>query len=69
MGEKITVDDKLKNSIEKMVARKEEGFNEVYSETYNRVYFRARQIMKNEELSTRAHDQTSTRILPRRGFM
>ena len=43
------MDDKLKNSIEKMVARKEEGFNEVYSETYNRVYFRARQIMKNEE--------------------
>lgn len=38
----ITAVQQMKNSEEK-------GFNEVYSKTYNRVYFRARQIMQKEE--------------------
>lgn len=41
--------DDLKLAVEQMKNGKEEGFNAVYSETYNSVYFRARQIMKNEE--------------------
>ena len=47
-GETI-MEDSLKNAIEQMKNGEEKGFNEVYSATYNRVYFRARQIMKKEE--------------------
>lgn len=43
------MEDSLKNAIEQMKNGEEKGFNEVYSATYNRVYFRARQIMKKEE--------------------
>lgn len=43
------MEDTLKKAILLMSEGKEEGFNAVYSETYNRVYFRAKQIMKNEE--------------------
>ncbi|MCR4890966.1 MAG: sigma-70 family RNA polymerase sigma factor [Lachnospiraceae bacterium] len=40
---------KLLSAIKKMKNGEEEGFNQVYSDTYNYVYFRARQIMRNEE--------------------
>lgn len=43
------MEDSLKKAIEQMKNGEEKGFNEVYSATYNRVYFRARQIMKKEE--------------------
>ena len=43
------MDDHLKKAIEQMKNGEEKGFNEVYSATYNRVYFRAKQIMKKEE--------------------
>lgn len=43
------MEDSLKKAIEQMKNGKEKGFNEVYSATYNRVYFRAKQIMKTEE--------------------
>lgn len=39
----------LRRAIEQMRNGEEKGFNDVYSKTYNRVYFRAKQIMKNEE--------------------
>ncbi|MBO5292480.1 MAG: RNA polymerase sigma factor [Lachnospiraceae bacterium] len=39
----------LKRAIKQMRNGEEKGFNDVYSKTYNRVYFRAKQIMKNEE--------------------
>ncbi len=41
--------DYLKKAIEQMKRGEEKGFNTVYSATYNRVYFRAKQIMKKEE--------------------
>lgn len=41
--------DNLKKAIEQMKRGEEKGFNTIYSETYNRVYFRAKQIMKKEE--------------------
>lgn len=43
------MEDNLKQAIEQMKNGVEKGFNEVYSQTYNRVYFRAKQIMKKEE--------------------
>lgn len=43
------MDEKLKAAIRQMQKGEEEGFNAVYSETYNYVYFHAKQIMKNEE--------------------
>lgn len=43
------MEDSLKRAIEQMKNGEEKGFNEVYSATYNRVYFRAKQIMKKEE--------------------
>jgi RNA polymerase sigma factor (sigma-70 family) len=43
------MDDDLKAAIEQMKQGSEQGFNEIYTKTYNRVYFRARQIMKKEE--------------------
>lgn len=43
------MEDSLKKAIEQMKNGEEKGFNEVYSATYNRVYFRAKQIMKKEE--------------------
>lgn len=39
----------LKKAVQLMVEGKEEGFNTVYSATYNRVYFRASQLMKTEQ--------------------
>ena len=43
------MDNRLKDAIQRMKNGEEAGFNEVYSATYNRVYFRAKQIMKKEE--------------------
>lgn len=43
------MDEFLKKAIEQMKRGEEKGFNTVYSATYNRVYFRAKQIMKKEE--------------------
>ncbi|MGN0432498.1 MAG: RNA polymerase sigma factor [Lachnospiraceae bacterium] len=43
------MEDNLKQAIEQMKKGEEKGFNAVYSATYNRVYFRAKQIMKKEE--------------------
>lgn len=43
------MEDYLKKAIEQMKRGDEKGFNTVYSATYNRVYFRAKQIMKKEE--------------------
>lgn len=43
------MDEHLKVAIEKMKNGEEEGFNKVYSETYNRVYFRAKNLLRNEE--------------------
>ena len=43
------MEDNLRKAIEQMKRGEEKGFNTVYSATYNRVYFRARQIMKKEE--------------------
>ena len=43
------MNEKLRDAIEQMKRGEEEGFNAVYSETYNRVYFHAKQIMKSEE--------------------
>ena len=43
------MEDYLRNAIEQMKRGEEKGFNTVYSATYNRVYFRAKQIMKKEE--------------------
>lgn len=43
------MEDNLKRAIEQMKNGEEKGFNEVYSQTYSRVYFRAKQIMKKEE--------------------
>lgn len=39
----------LIDAIHLMAEGKEEGFNKVYSETYNHVYFRAKSYMKNDE--------------------
>ena len=47
-GEIKLMDDKLKKAIEDMVLGKEDGFNAVYSATYNYVYFRAKSLMKDE---------------------
>lgn len=43
------MDKSLIDAIQLMAEGKEEGFNKVYSETYNHVYFRAKSYMKNEE--------------------
>lgn len=43
------MDEKLINAIKEMADGKESGFNVVYSETYNHVYFRAKQHMHDEE--------------------
>jgi len=43
------MDEKLLDAIELMAEGKEEGFNIVYSATYNHVYFRAKSYMKTEE--------------------
>lgn len=40
------MEDYIKKAIEQMKRGEEKGFNTVYSATYNRVYFRAKQIMK-----------------------
>ncbi len=45
----MEIDPKLKSAVEKLKSGDAEGFNEVYSKTYNYVYFRAKQIMKNED--------------------
>ena len=43
------MEDYIKKAIEQKKRGEEKGFNTVYSATYNRVYFRAKQIMKKEE--------------------
>lgn len=43
------MDEKLIKAIKEMSEGKESGFNVVYSETYNHVYFRAKQHMNDEE--------------------
>ena len=43
-----TMDEQLIRAINDMAEGKEEGFNAVYSATYNYVYFRARQHTKND---------------------
>ena len=43
------MDKSLLEAIEQLKVGKEEGFNKVYSETYNHVYFRAKSYMKDEE--------------------
>lgn len=43
-----TMDEQLIKAINDMAEGKEEGFNAVYSATYNYVYFRARQHTKND---------------------
>lgn len=43
------MDKTLIDAIHLMTEGKEEGFNKVYSETYNHVYFRAKSYMKNDE--------------------
>ena len=43
------MENSLKQAIDRMKNGEEKGFNEVYSQTFNRVYFRAKQIMKKEE--------------------
>jgi len=43
------MDKSLLEAIEQLKEGKEEGFNKVYSETYNHVYFRAKSYMKDEE--------------------
>lgn len=43
------MEDYLKKAIEQMKNGDEKGFNTLYSATYNRVYFRAKQIMKRKE--------------------
>ena len=45
----MEVDPKLKSAVIKLKSGNDEAFGEVYASTYNYVYFRARQIMKNEE--------------------
>ncbi len=49
------MDEKLISAINDMAMGKEEGFNAVYSATYNHVYFRAKAYMKDE---TDAQDLT-----------
>lgn len=43
------MENTLIQAVEQMKSGNEAGFNTVYSQTYNNVYFRARQLMKNEE--------------------
>jgi len=43
------MDEKLIAAIKEMAAGKEEGFNKVYSATYNHVYFRAKEHMHDED--------------------
>ncbi len=43
------MEDNFRNAIKQMQNGEESGFNAVYSATYNRVYFRAKQLMKREE--------------------
>ena len=43
------MDKTLIDAVKLMAEGREEGFNRVYSETYNHVYFRAKSYMKNEE--------------------
>ena len=43
------MNEQLKQAITLMQQGKEEGFNAVYSATYNHVYFRAKQTMKHEQ--------------------
>ena len=43
------MDKVLIDALNLMAEGKEEGFNKVYAETYNHVYFRAKSYMKNEE--------------------
>ena len=45
----MSMDEKLIKAIKEMADGKESGFNVVYSETYNHVYFRAKQHMHDEE--------------------
>lgn len=45
----MEVDPKLKSAVENLKSGNTESFNEIYQKTYNYVYFRARQIMKNED--------------------
>ncbi len=45
----MEVDPKLKSAVIKLKSGNSEDFGEIYAKTYNYVYFRARQIMKNEE--------------------
>lgn len=43
------MDESLRTAIQQMKNGEERGFNEVYSKTYNRVYFRAKMLMGNED--------------------
>lgn len=43
------MEDKIRQAIEQMKKGDEKGFNAVYSATYNRVYFRAKQLVHTEE--------------------
>ena len=45
----MAADNDLILAVARMKKGEEEGFNLVYSKTYNFVFFRARQIMKDEE--------------------
>ncbi len=45
----MEVNPKLKSAVIQLKSGNDEAFSEVYASTYNYVYFRARQIMKNEE--------------------
>ncbi len=45
----MEVDPKLRSAVEKLKNGNDEAFNEVYQKTYNYVYFRAKQVMKNED--------------------
>ncbi len=45
----MEVDPKLKSAVLKLKSGNNEDFGEIYAKTYNYVYFRARQIMNNED--------------------
>ncbi|MBO6134106.1 MAG: RNA polymerase sigma factor, partial [Lachnospiraceae bacterium] len=45
----MAADSTLVSAVDRMKKGEEEGFNYVYSRTFNYVYFRARSIMKNED--------------------
>lgn len=43
------MDEQIRQAIEQLKRGEEEGFNRIYAYTHDRVYFRAKQLMKNEE--------------------